>query len=724
MELRLGRLGGAAACALAISVSVTGHETDQFTVPVGWQFADIGDDLTGLYFDTIEEGVGKLNARIRAGRETDRSESYLAQFYTPDAVADAVYDEFKPAFFAIELLEWTVHRDSSYKKRYPGRITGHWESMRNVYLNVYFPLDPRQFWRLWHASTMNVHGTYFGPDKIGHFNDMGYVYYLIYRGALRRGLSEQEALDKVLSEGTNGLVLGERGFLGYVTAGSYSNADLAANFVGLKFYLNLTAETRLKGRMQPPMVRRDGDFWKLSPHVRRDSRFFEVFISDHFNEALNPSVWDASLCKPIRKAVWSRSEDVREFYADDNGNRRPQAYFDALVEEMSTYYGEDYGYFGKEARLVSIGNSCFDALPPDAPPEARNPDGTTALHQAALSGDRARAVELLDAGADVDAPIESLETRSAEWGGAPLHVAAAAGQAETVRLLLDRGADVNRANARGATPLHKAIDHAEIVELLVARGADVNADDERGRTPLHWLARYPDLDSVRVLTSAGADVGATDHAGETALHRAAMWGQVEMIDALIDAGASVHARADLGATALHFAVRQDDPTVIEELVRAGAEPDAQDEFGLTPLHDVIRRGSLPLAEALLAAGADTDAPDDYGSTPLHVAARHGRESMVSALLAAGADINAASAFGSRPLHEAAFVGRPSLVNLLLNHGANVQVTNARGQSPIDLAQAKGNTLAALILSSSLAQTEALARRPSPVSGHSGSFDLP
>ncbi|MHC4101750.1 MAG: ankyrin repeat domain-containing protein, partial [Planctomycetota bacterium] len=460
MEFKLGRLGGTAIFALAISVSVTGHETDQFTVPVGWQFADIGDELTALYYDTIEEGVRKLNDDIRRGRETGRSESYVAQFYTPDAVADAVYDEFKAAFFAIEGLEWQVHRDSRMKKRYPGRVTGHWESMRNIYLNAYFPLDPRQLWRLWHASTMNVYGTYFGPDKIGHFNDMGYVYYLIYRSAIRKGLNDQEATQKALNEGMNGLVLGERGCLGYVTAGAYSNADLAANYVGLKFYLNLTAETRIKGRMQPPMVRRDGAFWQLSPHVRRDSEFFAQFISDHFNEALNSSVWDAGLRKAVQKNVRARSEDVREFYADDNGNRRPQAYFDALIDELSTYYGEDYGHFHKPQRLVSVANSCFDTLPPDAPPDARTNDGNTALHLAALDGDTARVLELLESGADVDAPIESLENRSAEWGGTPLHVAAAAGQAETARLLLDRGADVNRANERGATPLHKAIEHA------------------------------------------------------------------------------------------------------------------------------------------------------------------------------------------------------------------------------------------------------------------------
>jgi cytohesin len=722
MEPKLGRACGALACALAVSVPAGAHETDQFTVPVGWMFADIGDELTALYYDAIEQGVGKLNDRIRHARQTGRSDSYIAQFHTSDAVADAVYDEFKAAFFAIENFEWQVHRDSRMKKRYPGRITGHWESVRNIYQNAYFPLDPRQFWRLWHASTMKVYGTYYGPDKIGHFNDMGYVYYLIYRGGLRKGLSDKEALERVLNEGCNGLVLGERGLLGSFTAGSYSNADLASNFVGLKFYLNLTAATPLKGHLQPPMVHRDGEFWTLSPHVRRDSGFFAVFISDHFNEALNPSLWDSGMRNAVRKAVKSRSEQIREFYLDDNGNRRPKAYFDARIEELSTYYGEDYGYRGAYADLIAIGNTCFETLPDDAEPEARSADGSTPLHEAALDGDTDRALGLLEAGADVEVAVESLEDRSAEWGSTPLHVAAAAGRAEMLRLLLDRGAAVNRANIRGATPLHKAIAHAAIVEILVARGADVNAEDERGRTPLHWLARYPDLDSVRVLISAGADLHAADHAGETALHRAAMWGRTEMIRALIDAGASVQARADYDTTVLHFAVRQDDPAVIDLLAHEGADLNAADEFGLTALHDVARSGSRRLAQALLAAGADIGAADEHGSTALHVAVRHGRESMASLLLGAGANIDAASDSGSWPLHEAAFVGRPSLVRLLLDHGARVGVRNAKGQSPIDLARANDNTLAVLLLSSSLAQADVLARRRS--NGTTSPFGLP
>jgi ankyrin repeat protein len=669
---------------------VGAHETDQFTVPVGWQFADIGDELTALYYDTIERGVSQLNDRIRDGRETGRSDAYAARLQTPDAVAN------------------------------PGRITGHWESINNLYRDLYLPIDPRLLWRIWHASTMNVYGSYFGPDKIGHFNDMGYVYYLIYRGAIDKGLSDREAILKVLSEGMNGLVLGERGMLGYFTAGSYSNADLAANLVGMKFYLNLTAETRLKGRLEPPMVIRDGDFWTLSPHVRRDSEFFAVFVSDHFNEALNPSLWQRGMRDKVRKAVRNRSERLREFYADDNGNRRPRAHFDDLIEELSTYYGEDYGYNGPYDDLVTIGNTCLETLPDDAPPDTVGADGTTPLHQAARDGDTARAQALLEAGAAVDAPMQSLESRSSEWGSTPLHAAAAAGRTEMIRLLLDQGADVHRANTRGVTPLHKAIGHAESVEILAARGADVNAEDERGRTALHWLARYPDRDSFRALITAGADVNATDHAGETALHRAALWGQAPMIRDLIDAGASVDARADYDTTVMHFAVRQDAPAIIELLLDEGADVDAADEFGLTPLHDVARNGSTRLAETLLANGADVGTGDEQGSTALHVAVRHNRETMASVLLTAGANVNAASDSGSRPLHEAAFVGRPVLVNLLLKHGARVGSPNTRGQTPLDLARAHDHTLAALLLSSSLAREETLVRS----SGISSPFGLP
>ena len=53
-------------------------------------------------------------------------------------------------------------------------------------------------------------------------------------------------------------------------------------------------------------------------------------------------------------------------------------------------------------------------------------------------------------------------------GMTPLHAAALAGQKEAAELLIDKGADVNAKNEEGVTPLQMASQkgHQSIVELL------------------------------------------------------------------------------------------------------------------------------------------------------------------------------------------------------------------------------------------------------------------
>ena len=43
----------------AITLPAMGHETDQYTLPIGREFADQGDYLTRFMFDTISRGVEK-----------------------------------------------------------------------------------------------------------------------------------------------------------------------------------------------------------------------------------------------------------------------------------------------------------------------------------------------------------------------------------------------------------------------------------------------------------------------------------------------------------------------------------------------------------------------------------------------------------------------------------------------------------------------------------------
>src|SRR5688572_17392959 len=74
-------------------------------------------------------------------------------------------------------------------------------------------------------------------------------------------------------------------------------------------------------------------------------------------------------------------------------------------------------------------------VPPRADVNAIQPDGMTALHQAAERGDSAATARLLRAGANVGAT-----TRIGEYTA--LHIAARTGSAPVVRALLKAGANV------------------------------------------------------------------------------------------------------------------------------------------------------------------------------------------------------------------------------------------------------------------------------------------
>ncbi len=405
----------AALCLVALLGLASGaraHETDQFTVPVGKTFADLGDYFDEMVYDTIEASVNRANDRIRRAIATNRGPSRVRHLQSPDRLAGAVWSEFPSAYALIEGLE-TLTNSKQMQQRYPGQLIGFKDHFRNIYQKVHFPLDPRQFFRLWHASTLKVNGVYLGGDKVGHFTDMGYRYYQAYRDALEDGESHEQALAAAVKVGTHGLFFAETGMVGYFSAGAYSNGDLAANYVGLKFYLNLTEPVMLRGEMHPPLVVRHGDYWALNEHVARDSDFFAPFFDDHFNEALNPSLFEAAMRDAVRDAVLRRADNLMHWYADTNGVIRPRSYFDDLLAAFRTYYGEDYGYRGEYNELICIGNTCYGEAP-NLDALAHSTDGN-ALHWAVLLGNIQAVNTLLAADADPNQPLGD----SASFRGEP-----------------------------------------------------------------------------------------------------------------------------------------------------------------------------------------------------------------------------------------------------------------------------------------------------------------
>ena len=95
--------------------------------------------------------------------------------------------------------------------------------------------------------------------------------------------------------------------------------------------------------------------------------------------------------------------------------------------------------------------------------EARDSDGSTALHCATWKGHQSVVAFLLDAGADVNAV-----NQNGHWGTTPLHAAAHANQAAIAKLLLDHGADTKAKDMEGRTPMfHTTFHKAKAVAKLL-----------------------------------------------------------------------------------------------------------------------------------------------------------------------------------------------------------------------------------------------------------------
>ena len=275
------------------------------------------------------------------------------------------------------------------------------------------------------------------------------------------------------------------------------------------------------------------------------------------------------------------------------------------------------------------------------PAEARAAEGAPLVEAIkAADGDAVRA--LLAGGADVDAREPD--------GTTALHWAAHKGDSDAVRLLLAAGADVEAANRYAVTPLMLACARgsAPVVEALLGAGADANAALPEGETALMTAARTGNVRVIRLLLAAGADVDARESwRGQTALMWAAAEDHPAAVHALIERGARVDERSTAGWTALLFAVRAGKGDAVRALLDAGAD-----------VNDTIR--PLVAAEDLAALRPSRGDPavGTDGTSALVIAVANAHFSLASYLIERGADPNAA-AQGWTALHQLAYTRRPN-----------------------------------------------------------------
>jgi ankyrin repeat protein len=632
MQYGSKRKSAALAIVLLVALTVSpqfaiGHETDQFTLPQGREFADYSAPLTRLAYKAIAEGVARQNNRIQSAVDRKGLQDEINWLKSDFQLVDTVNRQLPVALFLIEDLDRKTTSNEA-KSDYPGRLVGY-----KVKIGIRKNIEnPWNIFRAWNCATIQAFGVYFGTDKVGHFTDMGMHYFRAFHTAREAGSSIDDALMAAVRIGTHGPIYSERGLLGLKTAGAYSNADLVANFMGMCFYRNLTEPVMLKGKLRPPMVVREGDLWKIADHVRPDSDFFSLFFSQHLNEALNPSFYQESYRKPMRKAIREHRHDTLASLADANGTIPSPNALAAKTKELSTYWGVDYGHLGTLEELNTVADLCFAPAPASAEPGTRNDDGLTNIHWAAVQGDLEKLQRLLDAGGDVNAKVTAGSMIPFVGGDTPLHLAAADGHLEVARFLLSRGADPTAANSRGVTPLHRAVGHPELAALLCDAGANLNAADETGRTALHWAANIPgSAAAMKVLLDHRAQPLVKDRDGLTPLHIAARSADADAVAVLLRDDVAADVADYFGVTPLHLAAAAGGPAaghVTAMLVEAGAQVDPRDDFGVTPLLAATRANRPESIQVLVAATADPNLGDLYGSSPLAVADRAGRRELV------------------------------------------------------------------------------------------------
>ena len=255
------------------------------------------------------------------------------------------------------------------------------------------------------------------------------------------------------------------------------------------------------------------------------------------------------------------------------------------------------------ASIKEVSDGTEDVLALDSLLCVKTPGECTCFH-AAVYFDHASLIPLLSRrGGDVNAGDKD--------GWSPLHEAAASGRRDCAKELIINGANINAqalVNDHDYTPLCVAILAFEydMVKFLLERGADPRILDGRGfrQTAAHVAARISDDGSaLRILLQKDHHLAKSpDTLRQTPLHEAAWFARLGPMKALIDCGANVNAQDQKGSTALHIVWFK-----MHEFYRMGLEPrDVIAQLAYKEFYDC--------REFLIKSGADLTLPDSSGNT--------------------------------------------------------------------------------------------------------------
>ena len=258
-------------------------------------------------------------------------------------------------------------------------------------------------------------------------------------------------------------------------------------------------------------------------------------------------------------------------------------------------------------------------------------------------------------------------------GDTPLHYAALGGNVELINYLIDKGAKIELPNAEHKTALHFAAvnDRKEAVSALLKRGAALETKDDYGRTALILCARERGQAATgRLLIEAGADVNAADKFSSTALELAAWRGKTDFVDLLLEKGTRVPESGRSWQGMLSQAAEKGLTKLFRRLIEGGEDLKVIDPSGAWLLQSAAAGGSAEIVGLLLDKEFDPGKPDRFGWTPLHYAARDGRTEVARILIEQGAPLDLRTIMGQTPFNVARERRTEAVATLLAEKGAD------------------------------------------------------
>ncbi|HUA82137.1 MAG TPA: ankyrin repeat domain-containing protein [Dyella sp.] len=322
---------------------------------------------------------------------------------------------------------------------------------------------------------------------------------------------------------------------------------------------------------------------------------------------------------------------------------------------------------------------------------AGTPEQAQALLAAARIGDVARALALVEAGAD---PNTAPATGDRDQRPV-LMLAALLPDTRLLRALIANGADVNRASG-GITPLLAATRDSwhgrpDAVMTLLANGANPLTTDADGNTSLHGAVLSGEATIAAMLLDAGASIDAVNQAGASPLSiacRAANWPLVQF---LLERGAKVFQAGGEPALVAAAGIAEDDITGVKMLLKHRAAVNVIDARQRSALMVAAAEGHEQIVRTLCGAHADVNLTDHHGSTALMEAARAGAVGVVALLADAQADARARDHHGRDALTLACQSPHAQVetVRALLALGAEPKAPGSDGRSALDHAAASG-----------------------------------